>query len=288
MATRKLNLPPGFELDPTENLPPGFQIDSLPKPSLLKRGWDALAIPEKKSREGLQMIAEAVSPNQEVTGSLPRDIAINLPRIGMESLAETAPGFISRGSILTAGALKSVGMAGKALKPILKAGASQVESLSGTAPGALTAAYKDSTLMGAPGKKAVQRLYQEGKEALGGGFRQTLKEIPDKKQFVDEAFKLAKEGKLTPSEALEARKTLDSVKKTVSGPYFEEVRGKLDKIAKVAFEKGDAAYQRAVKAESLRNLIPQNKYGGASAFKTAIITGTDAVGNTATITITVA
>lgn len=240
-------------------------------PSLIKRGYDALAVPERMSREGLGQLAQMV-PSAEPTGNMARDLALNTPKVLAESVAEVAPSFISRGAMITGGALKGAGMVGRALKPILKAGASQVESLSGAVPGALTAAYKDSSLIGAPGKKAVQQLYQEGKESLGGGFRQTLKEIPDKKQFVDEAFKLAKKGELSPAEALEARKSLDSVKKSVAGPYFEEVRGKLDKIAKVAFEKGDAAYQRAVKAESLRNLIPQNKYGGASAFKTGIIT----------------
>jgi len=204
-----------------------------------------------------------------------RGLGMEAPKTSMEAAKKIGIQGIQGAAdqALGMGVVKAGGSALKAIKPFIKGAGTQIESIAGAAPGSLEAAYKDKSLILAPGKKAVQSLYETAKESVGGGFRQSLKEIPDKKVFVDEAFKIAKEGKLTPAEALEARKMLDSVKRSVSGPYFEEVRGTLDKVAKVAFEKGDAAYKRAVHAESLRNLLPQNKYGGASAFKTAIITG---------------
>jgi len=168
---------------------------------------------------------------------------------------------------------KGAGATVNRLKPFIKGAGAQVESLSGSKAGSLEAAYKDSGLITAPGKKAVQSLYESAKESVGGGFRQALKEIPEKKAIVEEIYQLAKKGEATPAEALEGRKALDTIKNQVAKPYYDNVRTTLDKIAKVAFAEGDAAYKKAVFAESLRNVVPQNKYGGASAFKTAIITG---------------
>jgi len=168
---------------------------------------------------------------------------------------------------------KGAGLTVNKLKPFIKGAGAQIESMSGSKAGSLEAAYKDSGLITAPGKKAVQSLYESAKESTGGGFRQALKEIPEKKAIVEEIYQLAKKGEVTPAEALEGRKALDTIKNQVAKPYYDNVRTTLDKIAKVAFAEGDAAYKKAVFAESLRNIVPQNKYGGASAFKTAIITG---------------
>lgn len=248
-------------------------IPGKKKQGIMSMAWNKMGVPEQMSREGLQMLAQMATPKQPVTGNMARDVVANAPRIGLETLSEVAPSFVSPASMIAPVALRGVAKTAKRLKPIVKGFGKQVESLTGSAPGSLEAAFKDSTLIRAPGKKAVQSLYDSAKSSVGGGFRQALKEIPDKKQLVDEAFKLAKTGELSPAEALEARKTLDSIKKGVAAPYFDEVRSSLDKIAKTAFEKGDKAYQRAIHAESLRNLMPQNKYGGTSAFKMALATG---------------
>lgn len=249
--------------------------DSSPRPSIPKRAWDALKVPEQKSREGLKMMASLMPAN--VTGNLSRDVAANAPRLMTETLSEVAPGFISRGAMLTSGALKGIGATGKVLKPILKGAGRQLESASGSMPGTLEKAYKDPTLIISKGKEIASPIYEEGK-AVGGAVRTKLIEISEPKKLVDEAMKLVKKGKLNPTEALSARKALDQVKKKVTKDFFLYAREKLDGVAKQVFEKADIAHKRGMMAESLRNILPQNKYGGASAFKMGIIPALSGLG----------
>lgn len=239
----------------------------------------ALKVPEKMSRQGLTQLAEMSGPNiaPAYTGSLPRDIAMNTGRVAMETLADTAPEFVSEAAILTAGASKLAGGVAPLAKNVLRGAGRQVEQVTGAAPGSLEAAYKDASLMGAKGKKAVSELYDEAKQ-VGGGIRQELKATNGKLDFVKRASELADDGTLTPTEALEARKELVRIKKQVTDVFFRETSAKLDAIAKKAFASSDAAFKRAVQAESLRNLFPQNKYGGASSFKMGIMAALENMG----------
>src|SRR3990167_5308234 len=149
---------------------------------MLRKGWDALKVPEQKSREGLQMIAKAVTPKTETTGNMARDVAMNTPRIAAETLSEVAPGFVSRGSMLTAGGSKVVGAFRPLASAVRQLGFKGAEQLSALAPkneGALEAAYRDSTLIKAPAKKVVGQLYERAKGILKP---QAAKKIADLKQ----------------------------------------------------------------------------------------------------------
>lgn len=278
----------------------GSQVTMGP-PQAEKKGigqtiWDALGVPEQKSREGLQSLAQMV-PEGKVTGNMAADLARGTPRILANSIAEAAPGFVSRGSILTAGGARGLQGTGKLIAPMAKGLASQLESLSGISPkaeGALTEAYKDSSLIFGKGKKAAQALYEEGKSAsrslpiqATGKFKNGIYEFPDIKKIeelkkvvqgvnkhdkiVAAAEELAKTNSLHPDEALTARKSVDEMIRKKSAPLDNlfERRKMFDDIAKSEgkINEGDIAHKRGIMAEALRKLLPQNKYGGTSAFK---------------------
>lgn len=235
---------------------------------MVRKAWDALAVPEKMSREGLTAIADAI-PSAEPTGNLARDIALNIPKVAAETLAETAPGFVSRESIVTGGALK----AGKAAAPLIKATgravAKAAESASGLeyrTPGVLTEAAKDSKLMFDKGTKAAGKLYGKTRELI----RPEMKKIPKKEDMVEQAMKWAEEGTLNSEEALAARKALDKAKNKFSDEFFVWSRDILDGIAKQKFQSADKAFARAIKTDALRQPLPINKYGGTSIFKSSL------------------
>lgn len=134
-----------------------------PKQGLLSKANAALEVPEKMSREGLGMIADAV-PSAEPTGNMARDIALNAPKVLMETLAETAPNFVSKAAILTAGAGKALQMGAKAAAPIAKKvgtlAAEGVEKTVGINADKITNLFKKPLeLIAAPTKKAVDRAY---------------------------------------------------------------------------------------------------------------------------------
>jgi hypothetical protein len=101
----------------------------------------------------------------------------------------------------------------------------------------------------------------------------SLKNEIQPRRMVIKAEKLADKGVLNPDDALEARKELDPLirKGKIVKSKGLEMRAKFDRIAKTAFAEPDSAYQRAMKSEALRNILPQNKYGGASPFKAMLL-----------------
>ncbi len=263
----------------------GVSGESTSKPDnrgIIRKAWDAAHVPAQMAESGLNQIANMV-PEPKVTGNVLADVVRGakpiIEKSGVQALAKVAPSFIGPEAI----ALSLAGQTPRMISKIPKAGpriiegakdvmrgiGRQGESISGAAPGALEAAYKDPTIMGAKGKKAVQGMYEKAKQ-LGGDVRSELKETSDPKEFVDKALQFAKDKTLTPLEGLEARKTLQSIKKRVTDQFFRTAKDKFDAVAKTVFKGEDAAYQRANMAESLRNIAPQNKYGGASAFKMMI------------------
>lgn len=250
-------------------------------PSLIGKAWDALAVPEQMSKQGLGQLAEMV-PKPEPTGNLPMDLIKGAPRIAAESVGEAAPGFVSRGSILTAGASKALGVATPLVKAVGRGLGTQMESLTGAVPGSLRAAYNDAKLMLAPGKSAAKPLYEAAKDELPEGAN-VFKGMYKPEQIVDTAKDyLGKGGKLEPAEALIYRKAIDSLSK--SGRYVKDelfaMRGEADAMAKEsdAIASGDKMYQRGRFADSLRNILPQNKYGGTSAFKIGIMAALEQMG----------
>src|SRR3990167_10957658 len=79
--------------------------------------WDSLKIPEQKSREGLEMITNAITPSMTDIEAGKVGKAGMAARAGMEALSEVAPSFVSRGAMLTAGGVKG----GELAAPVIKA-----------------------------------------------------------------------------------------------------------------------------------------------------------------------
>lgn len=240
------------------------------KPGLISRAWDALAVPEQLSRKGLGMIASAV-PGREPTGDMALDIGLNIPKVAAETMAEAAPSFISRGAIVTAGALKGLGMAAPLIRSAGSALAKGAEGISGLeykTPGVLTEAAKDSSLLFGKGRSSVSKMYQASIDTKN--VRPFFGQAMSHKELINTAADIAREGGLTPEEALIARKTLDAAKKEIPEYSYHKMRDMFDAIAKNVSKEADAAYTRAVKSEALRNLAPQNKLGGASVAKIAV------------------
>lgn len=247
--------------------------DSQPqqKQNFLRKGWDALAKPEQLSRQGLQQISNMI-PEGKITGNLPADIARGTPRILANTMAQAAPGFVSRGALVTAGAAPVLGALGKAAAPLGKSIASGLEDWAGIKPtGTLAEAAKDPTLLFAKGKDAAGKFYEAGKSELPKG-ASVFQGMYKPEQIVDKAREiLDKGGKLEPSEGLVYRKAIDSLMK--SGRYVKDelmsMRDEADAIAKSSenIATGDVTALRGMRANAMRSLFPKNVGGRASPFK---------------------
>lgn len=146
-------------------------------------------------------------------------------------------------------------------------GFEQFSGMSAKSEGVLERAAEDASLIGAKGKKAVQELYERAKN--GEQIPQDLLDQALKTDFVDKANEMANNGTLNPTSALEARKTLESIKNKYAPASYYSLKKKFDDIAKTIFKGSDEAYQRALDAEAMRNVLPQNIRGGASPFRMA-------------------
>lgn len=148
----------------------------------------------------------------------------------------------------------------------------QLESASGGMKGSLTEQFKNPATMFSKGRKAASPLYEAAKSEVP--FEQTMfKGIGGNKEIVNRAIEATEKGiKLKPQEALIARKALDASKKTFSKDAFSYYRDLFDRAAKESEDiaMADPLHKKGMMAESLRNVMPQNKYGGASAFKMGI------------------
>ena len=238
--------------------------------SALGKGWDALAVPEQMSREGLTKIAEAI-PGGEQVGTGPVGTISNAAKAGTEALAQVAPGFVSRGAIATAGALRGAKAAVPLVKAVGEGLASGAESLSGLeykTPGVLKQAYNDASLIFGKGKQAAGKLYNNVLDKTN--VRPIFKQLMSKMELLKQAEDIAKQGGLSPEEALIARRVLDSEKRNIPEYAFRETRTLFDKIAKAASSEADTGYSRAVKSEALRQPFPTNKLGGTSVIKTGL------------------
>lgn len=270
--------------DQVEQVVAGIR-QSVPAPDtrgLVRKGWDALAVPEQMSRQGLQQMAGFV-PQPTPTGNMFRDVALGTPRVLADTAADAAPGFVSRGAILTAGAAKMAGGFAPAAKVVLRGLGRQGEELSGIAPkaeGALEAAFKDPTLIFAKGKKAAGGLYEAAK---GESAKDVFSGLYKPEEILDKAKDVIKSGEqLNPVEALKARKATDILLRSKSHVPDElyKMRDQFDSMAKASknISAADKVYQRGRQADALRNVFPQNKYGGASAFKLGIMTALENMG----------
>jgi hypothetical protein len=256
------------------------------------KAWDALAVPEAKSREGLNAVARAVNryfpggdpsapqaaPANELMGvpglkpnKLVVDLAKGAPKALAESVAETAakvaPPFVSRGSILTAGVLGGL----KAASPVGRALARAAEGWSGLEyknPGILKEAANDASLIFAPGKDKAGLIYEAATNRAN--VPAELKAAMTHPEMVKAGKEALDAGQLSPDGALVARQSLDAIKKTMPRGNYIELRDAFDKIAKGITAEADAAYARGLKADALRGVLPVNKGGGTSIAKSAI------------------
>ena len=258
--------------------------DVMSKPTIAGKVWEGMKQPSVLSEKGLKMIAGAM-PNPELTGNVPLDVIKHTPRIAAETLAETAPSYISREAIL-ASKIPSVV---KAVRPLASAARkgifSQAEEFSGLSPkhaGALEKAYKDPTLIFSKSKKTASPLYEEAKKDVEGfGSIFSDERVPEK--IVDKAEEyLSMGGKLEPSEAQIARRAVDKMiksKKYIDDPLIK-LRDKYDQIAKSSekIAEGDVLYSRGEQAEALRKIIPRNVTGTPSSWKLGVSTGLGALG----------
>lgn len=241
-------------------------------PSIFKKVYDSFSIPEQKSREGLGMIAKMMP--ETYTGDSVVDTVINTPRIAAETLADVAPGFISRGSLLASGGLKALQMASPAINAGGRLLGKTLESTSGLGyktPGVLAKAVEDPTLLFGKGVDKARQMYSEVQNAAQ--VSPDLKGISNSRAFVMRALKMANEDNLTPDEALEARKALDSISDNVPDIFRKQTRTIFDAIAKQKFGEADAAYSRAIKSEALRSFWGINKGGTPSIVKGGVMMG---------------
>jgi hypothetical protein len=256
----------------------GIPLQS-PKQGLMSKAWSALGKPEQLSRQGLGRLAQMV-PEGKITGNLPMDMLRGAPRIAANTLAETAPGFVSRGAMLTAAAApvaKGIGAAAETVGPGI---AKQLESLSGMKPGLLGKAFRDPTLIFSSIPKEAREAYQASSDLAKSSpeVSATARPLP----LVMKLLGKAKGGMITPDEALSGRKAIDQLweSRSVTEDFKNMARETFDAIVKQQPElkEADIGFSRGKQAAGLRQLLPQNKYGGTSAFKTAIMAGLNAMG----------
>jgi hypothetical protein len=250
-------------------------------PSLMKRGWDALKKPAEMSQQGLEMLSEELKPTPEFTGNLPRDVIKNYPSFSASVLSKVAPGFINRASLVGMGLTS--GLQGIAAIPKVQEAASeiggQLESAAGSPKGTLKQGFESVKNFFGPGRKAASPVYESARPFTE---HPELKNILDNKEYIDKARQLAEEGKLAPFEAFKARQGTDSLvgKKSIVQDAVHQLRDVFDPIAKSdsRIAQGDEMFQKGLRNEALRGLLPKNKYGTTSAFKTGIMAAVPGMG----------
>lgn len=246
-------------------MPPWEQAKK--RPSGLQRAWDAMAVPEQMSREGLKMMTDAI-PEAPITGNMAADVAMGAPKIMVDTIAEAAPGFISRGSIATAGALKGIKMAAPVIKAVGGAVGRAAEGVSGLeykTPGVLAAAAKDPTLIFGKGKEAAGKAYEAIKDNLQ--VRPSFLEATTHAELLQDAKAALDAGTLSAQEALIARRTVDAARKSMPVASANYLRGRFDEIAKTLSAEADAGFRRAIQSDALRTIFAVNKTGGTSIAK---------------------
>lgn len=247
------------------------QIEA-PKPQgMMSKIGSFLDKPEQMSRQGLGQLAGMV-PQGKVTGNLPMDLLRGTPKIAADTMAQVAPGFVSKGSMLAAGAAPIIGGAMKAAAPIGRSIGAGLEDWAGIKPsGTLAEAFKGNVTGLSKGTGAAKPFYQAAAKELP--YEQGIfKGVAENKDIANKAIEIIdKGGKLEPQEALTARKSLDATKKRFSQDAFTYYRKTLDTLAKSNEDiaAADPAFKRGMMAESLRSFAPKNVGGRASPFKVA-------------------
>jgi hypothetical protein len=270
---------PGIPEQPATTGNPG----NTQEPGLIKKGWDALNKPAEMSRDGLNQMMELHTQAQnaiaaktglpigtEPTGNMARDVAANTPRIIGESVAEVAPSFIDRTSILTAGAGMALKGAGKVAGAALPKVAPMLEAGSGLQKGTLNAAFKDPGMIADfGGKLKASQLYNEIKE--GASVAPRLR--TNAKIASNAISEMAKGNPLPAPDAFKARKAVRALMKSKQYPMddlLEAEKGLTEMVVSSA-NKADQMYVRAIRGEQMRNVSRLNKNGTTGPISAAIM-----------------
>lgn len=253
------------------------------EPGMLGKAWDALAVPTQKAKEGLDgfnqgrdLAQNALAASTglhigtEPTGNMTRDIIANTPRIIGESVAELAPSFVDRASILTAGAGMGLKGAGMAAGKVLPKVAPMFEAGSGLQKGTLVAAFKDPKMIADfGGKLKASQLYNEIK--AGATVPNRLK---TNAKVVSDAMNAMADGKkLTAPDAFKARKAVNALMKSKQYPMDDLMKTKegLEAMVLNSVHKADQMYIRAMRGENMRHLSRLNKNGTSGPISAAIM-----------------
>lgn len=244
--------------------------------------------PEQLSREGLTLIAKAI-PSPIPTGNRVRDVALGTPKVVAETMAETAPSFVSKEAMLLGGAGKFAPHAFRVVKPMANFAGRNVAKLGRAFTGVpeenITALFQKPGLLFSKTKAGAQKIYKKAVNKLGGNKPSTLDEaLEAPRKTVRSAFKKLDDGSITPLEALEGRQAIDElIRSGRSGRRLTkliEQRRKLDLIVKS--DKGLANADRVTSATEtispFRNMFPRTANNKAGIFRTAGMLGSGYMG----------
>ena len=188
--------------------------------------WDVLKVPEEKSREGLKMLSGLAKNIPDAkTSSVGTNVALNLPKFaletGLETASRVAPGYVSPLSLVASGT-QVIGKGASMIPPIARAaksagkfiakGAEEISGLTYKTPGVLGETFRDPSLFFANNLEKAKELYTKA-TGLAPKIREEIKLAMTKDDQVGKAWQAVKDGTITGDEALEARKTLGSIKK---------------------------------------------------------------------------
>lgn len=253
------------------------------QPGMVRKAWDAMNIPSQMSKDGLNQMVGLQNDAQnaiaqktglpigtEPTGNMARDVIANTPRIAGETMAEVAPGFIDRTSMLLAGAGMAAKGAGMAAGEVLPKVAPMLENGSGLPKGTLVAAFKDPKMIADFGARMkASALYDEIKEGASVPTR-----LRTNAKVVSSAMnEMAKGNVLTAPDAFEARKAVNALMKSKQYPIDDLLKAKqgLEAMVFSSVKDADQMYVRAIRGEAMRNYSRLNKNGTTGPISAALM-----------------
>ena len=230
-----------------------------------------LRIPETSAEVMSRAMMDTIEPT---TTSVPLNALIRTPQtlasIGAKNVAST----VNPESMILSGGIKALRLLAKPINAFGRFVGKTAESTSGLGyktPGVLAETVKNPGLLFGAGKTEARKLYQTTQNI--NQISPDLQRISQPRAFVRKALQFVDEGNLTPDEALEARKALDSLGDNVPDVFRKKTREVFDTIAKQKFAEADKAYAKAVKSEALRSFWGINKGGTPSIVKGGLSLG---------------
>jgi hypothetical protein len=269
------------------------------EPTPTKRAYEALRLPQQFMSQVFEPETPMSTLDPNVSPSVMKTLATGTPRVieetgrtigkaiqklnppipegttsGVFYNPEDIAQSVSRGSLLTMGALKGAQVAKPAVKAIGSGIGRAMESISGLeykTPGILKEAFNSSKVLTGKGKEVAKPLYQLAKNPEANLFEG----MTSNAKIVDKANEvILSGGKIEPSEALTARKAVDALisKKDSVKDVLIPIREKLDVIAKAnpIIAKADELFASGIKSGELRRIFPVNKSGGTSIMKSTL------------------